>query len=193
MGMRFRPDTIVIDAELGVDEQLLGAIDGLEVVAALSAVHDGQHTILTASAPTKTLMEAAQDAQLAAFFTKPLFLDDVDETIKKVSDAAKAQTSVSLAFLEIDSNGRLAYANGLARSYCELPDVLLFERSLADVFNEATVTAIQQSKGAWVRLTCCESESFGFVRRTDVSNLLIILPKIEELLQKHPVVQTLVG
>lgn len=145
VGTRFRPEVLVADWMLKDD------IHGLHVVNALRAVLPDVRALMMTGFPAADLREGAEKAGVHAFLEKPFDAECVRAAVRKAITAkGQPPVLVPLAMMEIDSAGKIVFANFAARMLMDDTIPGRSARRLSSLFVEEVEPTLEAAMDRWV-------------------------------------------
>jgi DNA-binding NtrC family response regulator len=194
LGVRYRPDVLVIDW------MLRNHLHGLHVVDVLRVVDPALRTILMTGFSSGDLQAEVARAQVHAFIEKPFDLDDL---LREVQDAARVEpvvhSQLSIAVLEVDAAGTIVYANAYAREWLALSSPGPARR-LADLWPHNTLARLHEATEDWVEILLpalrVGPQRWQLRVRAypeGTSRLLVLLPGGKPYLRDNPLLQMLLA
>jgi DNA-binding NtrC family response regulator len=146
IGVRFRPDVLV------VDWMLKNHVHGLHVAQALSAIRPDMASILITGFPSGDLKAAAERARIFRFIEKPFDVEEIREAVAvaAVGRVGAGAAGSSLALVETDADLRIRYANPAARVLLGETQAGPDAERFADAFAEGRLPDPEAAARGWV-------------------------------------------
>jgi len=161
VGVRFRPDVLI------VDWMLKNHVHGLQVAEVLGAIRPDLATIMITGFPSRDLRAAAERARILHFVEKPFELEEIREAVDEAALRGGAPAArPGLAVVEVDPEGRILHASPAARRL--LRDALDRDdvQRFADLFRPDALPDVAAAADAWVPTAPAGASSQVWYART---------------------------
>ncbi len=192
VGARYRPDVLV------ADWMLKNHIHGLNVASVLSLVKPEVQTILITGFASPDLVAGAEQAEVFEFIEKPFEADRIVGAVSRASARPhKPGKSLPLGVVEVDSGGRIVYANPAAREFFAVTSAGREAGRLDELFGPQALAQLDQATTRWVEVSPQAAEPIYWRARArdwpGEGRLLVLSLDEGADDRRHPVVRMLLG
>jgi CheY-like chemotaxis protein len=189
LGVRLRPDVLI------VDWMLKDSIDGLSVSDVLRTVAPQTKVIVMTGFASRDLREQSSIREVAEFLDKPFSMSDIMTAVQRaVGEPAKTAEAeppvgcVPLGAVEIDEHWNCVYANPLARSLLGL-DQAIVGRGVRTLFRFGSDAMIEGALSRWTDVPLSPTGSERCLIRIrewgDIGTKLMLLLKQQDIRFKN--------
>jgi DNA-binding NtrC family response regulator len=192
VGSRYRPDVLV------ADWMLKNHIHGLHVAHVLTLVKPDVQTILITGFASPDLVHGAKEAAVFEFIEKPFDTDCIIGAVTRASATPRdCSTATAVGVVEVDTDGRIVYANPAAREMFAETDAGREAGSLGELFGPEDLTQLDQASDRRVEVGPRAAQATTWQVRArewlGEGRLLVLSSRVGVDDSRHPTVRMLLG
>lgn len=191
VGICFHPDLLISDW------MLKNHINGLQVSNLLRTFNPGLRTLLMTGFPSRDLRTDAERMGVSQFIEKPFGLSEVLSYVDEKSKISQEFLPLSSAgIINVASDGRILGMNGTGVKLLEETTAGSSARSMSDVFDEATISRVDESGPRWIKVAPIAAEQIDWwVRKRDCEHcsVLVVLTTDNAFVRSDPAIQLLLN